>query len=248
MTSQHEIKKERTVKIIRGQVDKNKIFRKFGVSVRQTRCGLGLIAERDFEPGEILGCVDGVLIFDPDYSSTYCIDGGFCVLEPFAPFCYLNHSCEPNACFFRTENDQSAIGTDYCEKKKDSQKHFRKNFSRSQKSLIGKSSFIDENGIECYLDECFRSNCDGCPDMNICRSIEHQDSSSNQKDFSSVDLRVEAIQPIKKGDEITIDYAWPAAWAIPCHCGSPHCRGWIVDKKERSLLNGKSPTEQAFRQ
>jgi SET domain-containing protein len=38
-----------------------------------------------------------------------------------------------------------------------------------------------------------------------------------------------ALAKIESGEELTIDYAWPADMAIPCECGSRQCRGWIVD-------------------
>ena len=37
---------------------------------------------------------------------------------------------------------------------------------------------------------------------------------------------------IYPGEEITIDYGWPAVSAIPCLCGSERCRGWIVNMEE----------------
>jgi uncharacterized protein len=47
---------------------------------------------------------------------------------------------------------------------------------------------------------------------------------------------LEARRTIRPGDEITIDYAWGAEHAIPCHCKSDNCRGWIVAKDERHLI------------
>jgi SET domain-containing protein len=41
-----------------------------------------------------------------------------------------------------------------------------------------------------------------------------------------------AICDIAIGQELTIDYNWPAVFAIPCACGSPACRGWIVTPKD----------------
>ncbi len=40
-----------------------------------------------------------------------------------------------------------------------------------------------------------------------------------------------AICDIEIGDELSIDYNWPAAFAIKCQCKAPSCRGWIVDPK-----------------
>ena len=41
-----------------------------------------------------------------------------------------------------------------------------------------------------------------------------------------------AIDDIRSGDQLTIDYAWPARLAVRCRCKSPDCRGWIVAADE----------------
>jgi len=49
-------------------------------------------------------------------------------------------------------------------------------------------------------------------------------------------LLIFAINDIESGEELTIDYNWPASFAIRCNCKAPTCRGWIVSRKslERS--------------
>jgi hypothetical protein len=49
-------------------------------------------------------------------------------------------------------------------------------------------------------------------------------------------LWLQTIRSINAGDELLIDYCWPADAAIPCRCGVPGCRGWIVDPEELHLL------------
>jgi hypothetical protein len=44
--------------------------------------------------------------------------------------------------------------------------------------------------------------------------------------------KVVAIRDIAKGEEITYDYAFPAELAEPCRCGSPECRGQIIEADE----------------
>ena len=44
------------------------------------------------------------------------------------------------------------------------------------------------------------------------------------------------LNSIDGGDELTIDYGWPAVVSIPCRCGSSQCRGWIVHSQELSNL------------
>lgn len=68
-----------------------------------------------------------------------------------------------------------------------------------------------------------------------CELFDWEDEPVNPK-TGVRDLHVAAIRKIKSGDELTIDYAWPADFAIPCHCGSKKCRGFIVDPEELHLL------------
>ena len=42
-------------------------------------------------------------------------------------------------------------------------------------------------------------------------------------------LWLQTIRPIVPGEQLLIDYCWPADAAIPCQCGAATCRGWIVD-------------------
>lgn len=46
------------------------------------------------------------------------------------------------------------------------------------------------------------------------------------------ELWVEMEADVRPGEQLTIDYAWPARVAIPCNCGAPDCRGWIVSAED----------------
>ncbi len=71
------------------------------VYVRQTRVGKGIFSRRRYQPFAIIGEITGDVIEDLDYGSEYCFEiGNGLVLEPHAPFRFVNHSCEPN-CMFR---------------------------------------------------------------------------------------------------------------------------------------------------
>ena len=50
------------------------------------------------------------------------------------------------------------------------------------------------------------------------------------------EIWIEAIAEINPGDQLTIDYGWPADSAIPCRCGAINCRGWIVAEEELELM------------
>lgn len=49
-------------------------------------------------------------------------------------------------------------------------------------------------------------------------------------------LALDVRRTIYPGEELTIDYQWPAESAIPCQCGSDKCRGWVVDESELELV------------
>ncbi len=48
--------------------------------------------------------------------------------------------------------------------------------------------------------------------------------------------RIVAYRTIHVGEELTYDYAFPAALAEACSCGEPKCSGWIVDSDELPQL------------
>ena len=49
-------------------------------------------------------------------------------------------------------------------------------------------------------------------------------------------VSVETIRSLSLGEELTIDYGWPAERAIPCGCGADECRGWVVAEEELHML------------
>lgn len=68
------------------------------------------------------------------------------------------------------------------------------------------------------------------PLKNTCNSKACISGSEQRK------LLLFAICDIAAGQELTIDYNWPAVFAIPCSCRSATCRGWIVTPKDLSQL------------
>lgn len=52
-------------------------------------------------------------------------------------------------------------------------------------------------------------------------------------------LWLQTIRPIDPGQELLIDYSWPAEAAIPCRCGAATCRGWICDPAELHLIGDR---------
>ena len=67
------------------------------IEIRETHVGKGVFAKRRFLVSQLVGTIDGQQFADPSYSSPYCFDlENGAVLEPAAPFRYVNHSCDPN--------------------------------------------------------------------------------------------------------------------------------------------------------
>ena len=63
-----------------------------------------------------------------------------------------------------------------------------------------------------------------------CSLLEYEVEYDDGTDGSELWLAVET--DIEPGEQMTIDYGWPAESAIPCGCGSPECRKWIVAAEE----------------
>jgi len=65
-----------------------------------------------------------------------------------------------------------------------------------------------------------------------CRLLEIGPDSAAERATDLGELWLEVLSNIVPGEQITIDYAWPASAAVPCRCGCPECRGWIVAAAE----------------
>ncbi len=134
--------------------------------VGENHLGRAVYATTAFEPGEVVGAVQGTVIDDPEYTTNYCIDlGGNFSLEPRPPFRFVNHCCSPN-----------------------------------------------------------------------CELLLVDPPPGSRRKVPSVVLQTR--KRIRPGEELSIDYSWPAHAAIPCQCGSRWCRGWVVAKTERHLVKG----------
>jgi hypothetical protein len=51
---------------------------------------------------------------------------------------------------------------------------------------------------------------------------------------------VTALKAIAVGEELSYDYAFPAHLAEPCRCGSPRCRGLIIDEDALPLVGSRA--------
>lgn len=58
---------------------------------------------------------------------------------------------------------------------------------------------------------------------------------------SGFELWLKVVEDIGPGEELTIDYAWPAWNAMRCRCGSAECRGWIVAANEVCKITPDNP-------
>lgn len=79
--------------------------------MRKTPAGKGVFARKQFRKGQVIGEMTGALIADDNYDPDYVVDmGKLGVLEPVAPFRFLNHCCEPNCELVEWENDAKSSG------------------------------------------------------------------------------------------------------------------------------------------
>lgn len=70
------------------------------VRIEETHVGKGVFATRPYPTSVIVGEIKGKLVHESEATSEYTFDfeNGL-QLEPFAPFRFVNHSCEPNCEF-----------------------------------------------------------------------------------------------------------------------------------------------------
>ncbi|EMB14307.1 SET domain-containing protein [Rhodopirellula europaea] len=89
-------------KKLQAVVDKDYSYRSYyddDIEVKSTgRCGFGVYAARQFQPGELVFEVTGQLINKKHYEgSEYVMDlDEDWYLEPSTPGAFMNHSCSPN--------------------------------------------------------------------------------------------------------------------------------------------------------
>lgn len=80
------------------------------IFVRQTFSGRGVFAARSFETEELVCRIDGRVVPDDGCGSEYCMDfGDRTLLEPAEPYCFLNHSCEPNCELIVWEDEEAPL-------------------------------------------------------------------------------------------------------------------------------------------
>ncbi len=208
-----------------------------GVKIGRAKYGLGVFSYAFIPAGTPIGRVRGVVVHDPDYSSDYCIAAGEgMALEPAPPFCYLNHSCEPNCTLMHYVNEEEFDGTEVegCLE--------RSGYSSITKDdLYGEETNPDpmflgdedeclfgDGGAECGCDWDEDALGDGGEDENDEDAYEHL----YNDEATDVEIWVETSRDILPGEQLTIDYSWPSDRAMRCLCGATACRGWIVDPSE----------------
>ena len=82
------------------------------VRVLSTKVGWGVFACRHYPATAILGKIAGQLLPADENCGEYVFEyDQETVLEPFAPFRYLNHSCEPNCVFEILETSDPVAGS-----------------------------------------------------------------------------------------------------------------------------------------
>ena len=91
---------------------------------------------------------------------------------------------------------------------------------------LGKHAVLDPEGPFRFLNHSCNPNCQ----LMLWKSRKFNGRKIGR-------LWVETIRAVAAGDELTIDYAWPADAAIRCLCGAENCRGWVADEHESRSLS-----------
>ena len=205
------------------------------IRVTQTPKGKGVFAEQPFPKGSVIGEITGKKICNASYSSSYCFEiDEFWVLEPTAPFRFVNHSCQPNCeiCWWdESENTeladdrrQNASSYQY-EQKEGEEANFPRGSSEQPTPIDEDDLDFDNARLSEPVDPFIEEETEGA------HNIE-EDLARSRLNLDAVKLYLIATRNIEKDEELSIDYAWPAHSAIRCLCQSKNCRGWIVDKEE----------------
>ncbi|MDR3233466.1 MAG: SET domain-containing protein-lysine N-methyltransferase [Planctomycetaceae bacterium] len=211
---------------VRQSSDYGRVFSS-GVRIGKTSYGLGVFAFAFMPQGTPIARVAGHIVSDPNYGSDYCIGAGEGkVLEPAPPFCYLNHSCEPNCQLVQYVREENT------------------NESEELESGVLASSELDFDStaepIE-YEDECYYGGGE-YEDDNRTDEVTDDENDEEEMPFADdadAEIWVETLRDILPDEELSIDYAWSADRAAKCLCGKPTCRGWIVDPKELHFLKNQ---------
>ncbi|MDR1924030.1 MAG: hypothetical protein LBQ66_06620 [Planctomycetaceae bacterium] len=229
-----------------------------GVRVGRTSYGFGVFAYAFIPQGTPIAKVPGKIIVDPDYSSEYCIGAGEGkVLEPAPPFCYLNHSCEPNCLLTQYVRDGEETDGEALDVGNLATEDIRSSADDEDDEYEDESDLCScSDGVELsdeYDDECYFG--DGSASDGNAAEFSDADADDDEDKIDETDdgadeigyepefdddvdaeIWVETLRDILPGEQLTIDYAWPADKAAKCQCGSPKCRGWIVAADEIDLL------------
>ncbi|MDR2344938.1 MAG: SET domain-containing protein-lysine N-methyltransferase, partial [Planctomycetaceae bacterium] len=263
------------IQSFRSPADCNRVF-PFGVTIKKTSYGLGVFAYAFIPKGTPIARISGKIIIGSDYGSDYCIDASENkVLEPAPPFCYLNHSCDPNCILAQYVRECDMLENEELEEGNLETSDLEKDNSDNSIDDCGGNEYgcgdeYDDDEYdddEYYGDECFfgdggaaeinseSNNSNDSNDSNDSNSEMNKsadkkpisnsllknhscnlDSDENYdntienyepefEDDADAEIWVETIRDIFPGEQLTIDYAWPAEKSIKCQCGSECCRG-----------------------
>jgi len=222
----------------RKTTDLNRVF-PTGVRIGKTKYGMGVFSYAFIPAGTPIGRARGIVVRGEEYSSDYCIAAGDdLVLEPAPPFCYLNHSCEPNCCLLHYVSEEEFDGAEV--------KGNLEYGAATTADLYGED--VDPDGELTEDDDCVFGDGgaaqldDEEEELNgmLCDQEQEEQAEGDDPAFNDdehgIEIWVETTRDIMPGEELTIDYSWPADRAMKCLCGTKTCRGWIVDLAELDEL------------
>jgi hypothetical protein len=109
------------------------------------------------------------------------------------------------------------------------------NYSSSYCYELGDDRCLEPDPPFRFLNHCCSPNC----------RFQWYDVTSAGESVARRRLFVLALRSIASGEQLTIDYRWPATMAIPCRCAARDCRGWVVDRLELDALPARRASAAA---
>ncbi len=95
---------------------------------------------------------------------------------------------------------------------------------------LGQNSALEPDAPFRFLNHSCRPNC-----SLLEFEVQNDDGANGLELWLAVEVDIEP------GEQMTIDYAWPAWCAVRCGCGSPECRRWIVAAEELGQVDTSTP-------
>ncbi len=108
-----------------------------------------------------------------------------------------------------------------------------------RRAILQEQAALKEGDGSVYIFELNkRYDLDGNTPDNLAKFINHSCAPTCEAVLERGKIWIEALKPIKEGDELFFDYGYDMANFLdhPCACGAKECIGYIVRKDQRAKV------------